>query len=194
VSTLLKTAFIGSAISLIALAVSLLLPWWMGPGVSWEEAAFGYIPAGIAFVGFQLLAFFAAATATTAAEPVPAAAPGSTRRAILNVLAAAAVIGGGVGAGFCAVQVFDGRQYAADAERRMAVVREELADLKAQPTPDADKIEDLEEELSWGDPTYHYDDIRFATSCGLASGAIALAGVVWLIYVFRTRRSASQPA
>jgi hypothetical protein len=191
VSTLQKTALIGSSISLIALAISLLLPWWMGPGVSWEEASFGYIPAGIAFVGFQLLHFFAASTATTTEPPAATAAPGSTGRAFLNVLAAAAVIGGGVGAAYSAISALDCRQYAIDGEGRAVAAREELAQLKAQPTPNQEKIEDLENELEWGGPEWHWADVRFFAYCAAGSGALALAGVVWLVHAFRSRGRAA---
>ena len=186
-STLQKTALIGSSISLVAFASSLLLPWWMGPGVSWEEASFGYIPAGIAFVGFRLLHFFAASKATTAEPAAAIAAPGSTGRAFLNVLAAAAVIGGGVGAAYSAISALDSRQYAIDGEGSAASAREELARLKAQPATDETKIKDLEDELEWGGPEWHWADVRFFTYCGAASGALALVGVAWLVHAFRSR-------
>jgi hypothetical protein len=187
VSTLQKTALIGSSISLIALAISLLLPWWMGPGVSWEEASFGYIPAGIALVGFRLLHFFAAPAATTTESVAATAPPGSTRRAFLNVLAAAAAIGGGVGAAYSAIAAMDSRQYAIDGERRAVAAREELAQLKSQPTPDEVKIKDLEDEVQWGGPEWHWKDVRFFTYCGAGSGALALAGVAWLVHALRSR-------
>jgi hypothetical protein len=106
----------------------------------------------------------------------------------LNVLAAAAVIGGGVGAAYSAIAALDSRQYAFDGESRAAAAREELAQLKAQPTPDETKIKDLEEELQWGGPEWHWADVRFFTYCGAASGGLALAGVAWLVHAFRSRR------
>ncbi|MCC6492579.1 MAG: hypothetical protein IT424_06115 [Pirellulales bacterium] len=186
-STLQKTARIGSLISFVALAISLLLPWWMGPGVSWEEASFGYIPAGVALVGFQLLHFFADSTATSA-ETNAAAAPGSTRRAVLNVLATAAVVGGGVGAAYSAVGALDSRSYAIDSERRAVVVQQELTQLRAEPTADEQKIEDLEDELQWGGPESHWADVRFFAYCAAGSGALALVGLGWLIHAYRSRR------
>ncbi len=89
-SQLKLTAEIGSLVALAVLGVSLSLPVLMGPGVSWEEAAYGYIPAGIAFLGFRIAALVAAQKSAHA-EGAESRSPSSPGKSLGNVVAVGAV-------------------------------------------------------------------------------------------------------
>lgn len=191
-NSLQKTALIGSSVSLVALAVSLSLPWLLGPGVSWEEASYGYLPAGIALIGFQLMSFLTAGKSNAAAEP---AAEASNRRAIGNVLAIGLIIGGLVGAGFSAAMAYECRQIGQDTARSIPVLDEEIKRLQAEVTPeDPDqrnvKREELElklRERQYIDPESYYSDARTFSYFAAGGLAAVLLGIAWFVRSWRLR-------
>ncbi|MBL9161285.1 MAG: hypothetical protein JNL18_00930 [Planctomycetaceae bacterium] len=190
-NSLQKTALIGSSVSLVALAVSLSLPWLLGPGVSWEEASYGYLPAGVALIGFQLMSFLTAGKSNAATEP----AETSNRRAIGNVLAIGLIIGGLVGAGFSATMAYECRQIGQDTVRSIPVLDEEIKRLQAEVAPDDPdqpnaKREELElklRERQYIDPESYYSDARTFSYFAAGGLAAVLLGIAWFIRSWRLR-------
>ncbi len=185
-NTLLKTATIGITISLLALVISLALPIFMGPAISWDEAKIGYIPSGIALLMFLILPAF------STHKPKPQtdkATTGSWGKSLVNVLAAGALIGGGVGAGFCGLKAAESLTIARDDSARAARLSEEIRVMKTKPEMEASpELAELEKQLGWTDPEPYFDDYRLFFRWGLGSGGIVLLGLGWFVISFLKRR------
>lgn len=185
-NSLQKTAVVGSLVSALVLAISLALPVLMGPNVSWEEAAFGYVPAGVALLGFQLLQLAAGRRPATGESG--SGEPASFGKASLNVLALAAVLAGGVGAAFCAAKVFEGAEIARDETARKSQLEARLAAAtEGDSQADSDEIAELKQQIEWLQPENYLADARLFRNWGIACGLAAIVGAGYAYRSFRGR-------
>lgn len=183
-----KTAAIGTLVSMVALAVSLLLPALMGPGISWDEAKLGYIPAGAAFLIFNALFVISSTTAAAQQTGETSVPTGTWRRALAHVVATGSVIAGGVGAAFCAAQAWECSQIAETETLRQQQLQKQVAEFDVATIPDGDsELEKLKQELQWCEPEIYRQEFRFFRGWGLASGGAAAVGLTWLAFAFFTR-------
>jgi len=186
---ILKVGVIGATISLIVLAISLILP-TMSPGVSWEEAKLGYIPAGLAFLGFQMLVFIAAYKPSTAAAAMPSQGGVSNGRAIAYVVAIAIAIGGLVGAGFSFIQAYECHRIGVNLEERLPLLQTELETLiTSGADEDSDAVRDVKDKIESSQFEWYYDDASYFAGWGVACVVAAMGAIGWLIWSCRRRRT-----